>query len=433
MNASGSRTRGQNASVSTPLLERASPSLVPPSLSIKRRMSGRDTHEAHRVSSPLELLFDLTTVVAVAAAAARLRHDIANEFYMRAMVDLLFSFFTVWWSWMNFTWFSSAYDTDDIGYRLASMAQMVGVLIMAAGLAQDGTDPQTGTLGFTIMRAALVGLWLRAAREHPERRTTCCRYAMGLTVLQGLWLLRIMVLPDALMLASFALLVALELAMPPLAERSGETPWHPHHITERYSLFTIILLGECMAGTANAMSGVLKTHGWSLDLMVVSCSLVGLIGGLWWAYFLVPFSQVLHLRRERALLWGYGHAVVFMALAALDGVIGVIADVLQLGFSHVFGIGHKGPSPLLAITLAAIAVVIFLAALWWLGGRTTRRAERSPLLLLPSALFAGTAVAVVACGSSLPWGLPFLTFMPCVLVALVMRQRHLQPERFAVR
>ena len=39
-------------------------------------MTGRDTHELHRASTPLEALFDLTTVVAVAAAATRLHHGL---------------------------------------------------------------------------------------------------------------------------------------------------------------------------------------------------------------------------------------------------------------------------------------------------------------------------------------------------------------------
>jgi len=28
-------------------------------------------------------------------------------------------FFAIWWAWMNFTWFASAYDADDVAYRLA--------------------------------------------------------------------------------------------------------------------------------------------------------------------------------------------------------------------------------------------------------------------------------------------------------------------------
>ena len=35
-------------------------------------MSGRDPHESHRVATPLELLFDLTFVIAFGVAASQL-------------------------------------------------------------------------------------------------------------------------------------------------------------------------------------------------------------------------------------------------------------------------------------------------------------------------------------------------------------------------
>jgi low temperature requirement protein LtrA len=33
------------------------------------------------------------------------------------------------WAWINFSWFASAYDTDDWIYRLTTMLQMVGVIV----------------------------------------------------------------------------------------------------------------------------------------------------------------------------------------------------------------------------------------------------------------------------------------------------------------
>jgi hypothetical protein len=82
---------------------------------------------------------------------------------------------------MTFTWFASAYDTDDATYRLLTMVQMVGVLVLAAGVpgAAQG-DFTTITMGYVVMRAGLIALWARAALEHPERRRTCLRYAIGI-------------------------------------------------------------------------------------------------------------------------------------------------------------------------------------------------------------------------------------------------------------
>lgn len=47
-----------------------------PRIRIRTRMSGRDIDEENRVSSSLELLFDLTFVVAVAQIAMQLAHTI---------------------------------------------------------------------------------------------------------------------------------------------------------------------------------------------------------------------------------------------------------------------------------------------------------------------------------------------------------------------
>jgi low temperature requirement protein LtrA len=46
-------------------------------MALLRRMSGRDPDEEHRSSTPLELLFDLTFVIAVAQAGTQLRHALA--------------------------------------------------------------------------------------------------------------------------------------------------------------------------------------------------------------------------------------------------------------------------------------------------------------------------------------------------------------------
>ena len=55
-------------------LRRMSESAAPNVRHRSRRMLGRDPHESNRVSSPLELLFDLTFAVAFGAAASELAH-----------------------------------------------------------------------------------------------------------------------------------------------------------------------------------------------------------------------------------------------------------------------------------------------------------------------------------------------------------------------
>src|SRR5689334_5469635 len=73
-------------------------------------LQGRDPHEEHRASTPLELFVDLCFVVAVAQAASQLHHALAEGHVTDALVGYPTVFFAIWWAWMNFTWFASAYD-----------------------------------------------------------------------------------------------------------------------------------------------------------------------------------------------------------------------------------------------------------------------------------------------------------------------------------
>ena len=191
-------------------------------------MPPRDTHEEHRSATPLELFFDLTFVVAIAQAGNSLHHGLVDGDAGDALLSFPLVFFAIWWAWMNFTWFASAYDNDDVAYRLTVFVLMTGVLILAAGVPRAFDDQDFGviTLGYVVMRLAMVGLWLRAAAEHPEGRRCALRYAFGIAVLQIGWVLRL-ALPEGAGLVAFFVLVALELSVPAWAEAVGRTTVAP--------------------------------------------------------------------------------------------------------------------------------------------------------------------------------------------------------------
>ncbi|MEI2453101.1 low temperature requirement protein A [Lysobacter firmicutimachus] len=141
-----------------------------------RRMGGRDPHEAHRVATPLELLFDLTFVISFGSAASQFAHALAEGHYSTALIGFGLTSFGICWVWVNFSWFSAAYDTDDWLFRIMTMTQMIGVLIFAIGrprlfasLESDDGRASTGMMvfGYVVMRVALVLQWLRAASQNP--------------------------------------------------------------------------------------------------------------------------------------------------------------------------------------------------------------------------------------------------------------------------
>lgn len=144
-------------------------------------MRPRDREERERVSTPLELFVDLCFVVGVSQAAGALHHAFAEGHVAHAVGGYLMMFFAVWWAWMNFTWFASAYDNDDVPYRLATFVQLLGVLILAAGIPQ-GFDGELAVpvVGYVVMRSSLAIQWTRAGRGDLDNRSTCYRYAIGI-------------------------------------------------------------------------------------------------------------------------------------------------------------------------------------------------------------------------------------------------------------
>lgn len=188
-----------------------------------RPMRPHRRDEPHRTATPLELFFDLCFVVAVAQAAGNLHHDVSEGHLGHALTRYLMVFFAIWWSWMNFTWFASAYDTDDDLYRITTLVQIAGALIIAAGVTQGFTDGDFTviTYGYVVMRLAAVVQWSRAAIGDPAHRAAARRYAIGVTVVQLGWLLRLL-LPAEWGIAAFVLLALADLLVPAVAERPDD-------------------------------------------------------------------------------------------------------------------------------------------------------------------------------------------------------------------
>jgi low temperature requirement protein LtrA len=350
-------------------------------------MTARSPHEVHRVATPLELFFDLVFVVAIARAAEGLHHAIANGHALEGLIGYLMVFFAIWWAWMNFTWFASAYDCDDVPYRLAVFVQIAGALIMAAGVTAmfESRIPNWATIGgYVVMRLGLVSQWLRAAQADPARRVTARRYALGITLLQIAWV-ALPFLPGP-WIPRFLFLVLLELAVPVWAERAGPTTWHPHHITERYGLLTLIVLGESILAATTAVQTALASGETLFALIPLMVGGLLIAFSMWWIYFDRPVHDLLTNLRT-AIVWGYGHYVVFAAAAAVGAGLAVAVDQA----AH-----HATIGPVAAGAAVAIPVVLFLMCLWVLHDRPAYRQTRllGPVaaVLVLSTPFTGHAV-----------------------------------------
>ena len=162
----------------------------------RRRLTGRDPDEAHRAATPLELLFDLTFVVAFGIAANELAHYVAEGHVWPGIVGFAFATFAVAWAWINYSWFASAYDTDDWVFRLATMVQMVGVIVLALGLAAGvrvdrPTATRSTTASWSPATSSCACRWSSCgrsvARDDPARRRAAPTYIWTISVAQVFW------------------------------------------------------------------------------------------------------------------------------------------------------------------------------------------------------------------------------------------------------
>ncbi|MFD9073309.1 low temperature requirement protein A [Streptomyces lasiicapitis] len=379
------------------------------------RMRPRRPDEEHRAATPLELLFDLCFVVAAGQAGARLVHALAEGDTGHGIAGYLVVFFAIWWAWVNFTWFASAYDTDDVPYRLATLVQMAGVLVLAAGIPRAFDDGEYGVAitGYLIMRVALTLQWLRAARgERGAGRTAALRYAAGLALAQAAWVVLVL-LPDAAWAWGFGPLVAAEIAVPLVAERSRRTPWHPHHIAERYGLFTIIMLGESIAAATVAVRTALDDSAALDELLPIAAAGLVLVFAAFWIYFAVPIHEYLVSNRQ-AFVWALGHYVILGSAAAIGAGIEVAVEQA----THHAHISTRAAS--FAVT---VPTALFMISTWAVHSRHFKVGAAQQLVLPVG------AVLVLAASFAGRWAVPLAALAAACTVAAGLWLAVVRPDQ----
>jgi len=263
--------------------------------------------------------------------------------------------------------------------------------------------------GYVIMRIAMVAQWLRAAAQDPRRRRTALSYAVTIVIAQLGWVGLLFLHSLAVLIPVIVVVFAIEALGPLFAERKdGGTPWHAHHIAERYGLLTIIALGEGVVGTIASVSAVVQGSGWSSEAILIAVAGTGLTFGLWWIYFTVPAAEVLHRHRERALPWGYLHIPLFASVTAVGAGLQVAALVIE-GRSKVGSVG--------AVAIVATAVLLFVLTLFVIYTYLMRAVDtfHGVLLIVVLALL-GLAVALASFGVSMGICLVVVTLAPIAVV-----------------
>jgi low temperature requirement protein LtrA len=334
------------------------------------RLSGRDVNEQHRVSTTLELFFDLAFAIAFGAAGAQFAQGIAAGHAGIATLAFIVAMIATVWAWTGYSWFASAFDNDDWLFRVLTLVQMAGVIVLAIGIPQLFTVVENGTAltgrvmvaGYVIMRVAVVAQWTRVMLTDGTYR----RLALGNTLSVGGaqlgWVTLTFVNPGTGIgaIVAYGVLWVIDLGGPMVAaslaaRRGAPLPWHPHHLAERYSLLAIIAIGETIAGTLAAAQMISGAQGWSVTTVLVTGIGIAMSFSLWWTYFLIPSAPILSVRRSKVIPWAVGHSVLFASIAAAGAGFRVIGYY----YDHQYSV-----STIIAVAAVALPVFTFLATVY---------------------------------------------------------------------
>ncbi len=224
-------------------------------------------------------------------------------------------FVPLWIAWTGFTFYANRYDVDDFLHRVLVLTNMFALGTMAIGSHQAMVGHHevyalaTGTaLGIVAM------LYFRSWRQEPESADYSRFWAIVWTIAASLFFLSAL-LPVAWAWVTWAIAVASVLFSPvsPSARALAERyPLDMEHLSERYGLLTIIVLGESFVKVLTYLTGKgdISYLPQGFFNLLLTCS-------LWWMYFDDVAGTELKKTRGSFSIWLYSHLPLTLAITGV--------------------------------------------------------------------------------------------------------------------
>ena len=279
--------------------------------------------EDDRRATWLELFFDLVFV----AAVGQLANSLAAQPTPARFFEFVGLFAPVWWAWAGFTFYANRFDTDDLFYRLLTLAGMFAVAVLATTVPGVFEGATTGfPLAYVGVRMVLLVLYARAYRHVPEARLLARTFLVGFGTAVTIWLVSVAV-PRPWCYVLWGCALAIELSVPFFTWRQiRNAPIHPRHIPERFGLLTLIVLGESVLAVVLGISKV----SWVAGSALAATAGFLAAASIWWIYFdFLDETAIGGRGLLSGLTFTYMHFFVVAGLAALGA--GVKLAILAAG------------------------------------------------------------------------------------------------------
>lgn len=376
--------------------------MLPLSAPIQLRSLAR---ESARKVTWLELFFDLIFVAVVAQVAAPLRSDYSIAGLERLVPLLLLT----WLAWTGQTAYSTRFDTNDLVQRAFTIAQIFVVAVMAAN-ARDALDSRSSAgfvAAYAVVRLLLVAQYARVRHVRGARALTS-KYMLGHGVAALIWLASA-VLPLPVRFAAWGIAFAIDLGTPWAAvPHNVNAPPDAAHLPERFSLFTLILLGESVVAV---MQGIESQEGWPIEAaMSAFLGMTSLFLICWWYFDGADAAAEQHVRTHRdavrSHVWTYAHFPLCVGIVT----VGVGIQRIVTAAAHQSLATNETTLVAAALAVVMVAMLVITA--------TSRRPKREqpvrPAAVLLATLVLGVGVfmpivspllLIVVLASSLSWQL----------------------------
>lgn len=281
--------------------------------------------EQNRAVGSLELFFDLVFVVVI----SRLAHHLLGHHDPADVTRFAVQFLAVFWVWNGFTFYIERFESDGLENRLLAFVAILPVAGLAVFAEEGLEETYVGfAVSYLLARAVNQISWARAGYHVRVFRAVSLRFHAGYAVAAAI-VVASFTTEGGLRVALFSLAVLVEIATPWFTV--GQQSALPHLSTskfpERFSLLTIIVLGESVVGVIVGLSELRERE--VLGVSGVVAGALGLAVGfsLWWIYFDFVARRAPRPVFLTALIWVYLHLPALTAITATGvGVSLVVAD-----------------------------------------------------------------------------------------------------------
>lgn len=239
----------------------------------------RQPGEADRHATWLELFFDLVFVVSISQLSDKLIHNLNWV----GLFEFIFLFTPIWWLWVIHTAYSTRFDVDSATHFIGTFLIMFAASFMTVQIPSAlDAGANKFAAGFILAGAIIVLFYGRITYFIPHLQRMSLLFIAGFGGGLLLWIFSIFLAPP-LKFWLWAVGMLIILLTPWLGKNIlYKLPsFDEKHVPERFGLFTIIVLGETIAGVILG----LKDASWSLTSILFGCAAFILAIVIWFQYY----------------------------------------------------------------------------------------------------------------------------------------------------